>query len=76
MGKALVMTGLLIALAGIVIIGLEKGSPVNWLSWFGRLPFDIRIERESFRFYFPIGSSLLLSALVSLVIHLIKRFFN
>ena len=46
------------------------------LSWFGRLPGDIRIERESVRVYVPITSMLLLSVVLSLVLNLIRRFFG
>jgi Protein of unknown function (DUF2905) len=45
------------------------------LHWIGRLPGDIRIEKENFRFYFPITTMIILSVLVTLVIQLIKRSF-
>ena len=44
------------------------------LSWFGRLPGDIRIERETVRIYVPIVSMLLVSAGLSLVLYLARRF--
>jgi uncharacterized protein HemY len=46
------------------------------LSWFGRLPGDIRIERDSARIYIPIVSMLIVSVVLSLVLHLLRRFFN
>jgi NAD/NADP transhydrogenase beta subunit len=65
---------MLIALGvGLVLIGLLFWS--GSMSWFGRLPGDIRIERESVRIYVPIVSMLLVSAMVSLVLYLIRRFF-
>ena len=42
------------------------------LPWLGRLPGDIRIERESFRLYFPLVTCLLLSLAWSLVVWLIR----
>jgi hypothetical protein len=45
------------------------------LSWFGRLPGDIRIERDAVRVYVPIVSMLLVSLVVSLVLYLVRRFF-
>jgi hypothetical protein len=45
------------------------------LSWFGRLPGDIKIERETVRIYFPLASMLLASVVLSLVLYLIRRFF-
>ena len=58
---------------GLILIGLLLWS--GSLSWFGRLPGDIRIERESVRIYVPIVSMLVISALVSLVLYLARRFF-
>ena len=54
-------SGLLIVLLGaaVMVVGLLVWSGA--LSWFGRLPGDIRIERQSVRFYFPITSMILLS---------------
>jgi DUF2905 family protein len=65
---------MLIALGvGLILIGLLFWS--GSMSWFGRLPGDIRIERESVRIYVPIVSMLLVSVVVSLVLYLIRRFF-
>ena len=65
---------MLIALGvGLILIGLLFWS--GSMSWFGRLPGDIRIERETVRIYVPIVSMLLVSVVVSLVLYLIQRFF-
>ncbi|WP_400191505.1 DUF2905 domain-containing protein [Hymenobacter sp. B81] len=69
LGKLLVLIGLGLALLG-GIIWLGGGS---WLSWFGRLPGDIRIERPGFRFYLPLASMLLVSLLLSAVLWLWRR---
>jgi hypothetical protein len=58
---------------GVVLIGLLVWSGA--LSWFGRLPGDIRYERETVRIYVPIVSMILVSAVVSLVLYLARRFF-
>jgi hypothetical protein len=42
------------------------------LSWLGGLPGDIRIESENGRFYFPVTTCLLLSALLSLVTWIVR----
>ena len=67
--------GLLIVLLGaaVVVIGLLVWSGA--LSWFGRLPGDIRIERENARIYFPITSMILLSLALTLILNLLRRFF-
>ncbi|MGH2747015.1 MAG: DUF2905 domain-containing protein [Actinomycetota bacterium] len=43
------------------------------LSWFGRLPGDIRIENEGSRIYIPITSMLLISAALTLIVSLFRR---
>lgn len=58
---------------GLILVGLLLWS--GSLSWFGRLPGDIRIERETVRIYVPIVSMLLVSAAVSLALYLVRRFF-
>jgi hypothetical protein len=64
---------LLVGLGAVVIlVGLLVWSGA--LDWFGRLPGDIRIERESVRLYIPLVSMLLLSAAVSLLLYLFRRF--
>ena len=67
-GWVLLVLGLVIAGVGLVWI-LAPSIP-----WLGRLPGDIRIERENFRFYFPLVTCLLLSVLLSLVLWLVRRF--
>ena len=68
-------TGLLIVGLGIaaVLIGVLVMSGA--LSWFGRLPGDIRIERENVRVYVPIVSMLLVSVALSAVLWLVRRWF-
>jgi di/tricarboxylate transporter len=66
-GPLIVVLGL-----GIAVIGLLVWSGA--LSWFGRLPGDIRIERESVRIYIPILSMFILSVVLSFVLYLLNRF--
>jgi hypothetical protein len=66
LGVALAVLG-----AGLLVLGLLVWSGA--LSWFGRLPGDIRFEREGVRVYIPIISMLLLSAVLSLVFWLLRR---
>ena len=67
-------TGL--ALIGFGVVAVVIGGLVysGALSWFGRLPGDIRIEGEHSRFYFPITSMILASAVLSIVLNLVRRF--
>jgi hypothetical protein len=67
LGKGLIIAGLLLVCIGLF---LSYGGKINFL---GRLPGDIRIERESFSFFFPLGTCLLISLLFSLLLWLFKR---
>jgi hypothetical protein len=58
----LLVLGLVIAGVGLIWI-LAPSVP-----WLGRLPGDIRIEGENYRFYFPLTTCLLLSVLLSLAV--------
>jgi hypothetical protein len=64
-----------IVVAGLVIVAVGLLAWAGGLSWFGRLPGDVRIERDSVRVYAPIVSMLVLSVVASLVLYLVRRFF-
>ena len=67
LGKALVVLGLALALLGGV---LWLGGRIPWL---GRLPGDIRVDREHFKFYFPLTTCLLISILLTLLFRLLGK---
>jgi DUF2905 family protein len=58
---------------GLVLVGLLVWSGA--LSWFGRLPGDIRIERESVHVYVPLVSMLIVSVTLSLLLYVLRRLF-
>jgi hypothetical protein len=67
--------GFLIVVAGIALVVVGLLVLTGGLSWFGRLPGDIRIERGNARFYFPLASMLLVSLALTLVVSLLRRLF-
>jgi len=69
-GKWVIGIGVIIILVGIIIYFFH-----DKLSWIGRLPGDIRIEKENFKFYFPITTMILISLFGTLIIWLIRKFF-
>lgn len=68
--KYIIIAGAVIILLGVIIYFFH-----DKLNWIGRLPGDIRVEKENFRFYFPITTMILLSVFVSLLIWLWKKIF-
>jgi len=66
-GKVLIAFGLLIALAGVVLVLVGR------VPWVGRLPGDIHIQRGNFTFYFPLATSLLLTVVLTLIFYLVGR---
>ena len=66
-GKVLIVLGVILIVAGL-FLHLKGEIPL-----LGRLPGDIRIEREHFSFYFPLGTCILISAAVTLVLWLFRR---
>lgn len=66
-GKVLIILGAMVVVIGIV---LWAGFTPKWL---GRLPGDIRIEREHSAFYFPIVTCLVISVILSLIMSLFRR---
>lgn len=59
---------------GVVVILIGLVMFAGGLSWFGRLPGDIRIERENTRVFIPITTMILLSVILSLLLAVIRRF--
>jgi hypothetical protein len=69
-------TGLTLVLIGFALIALGLLAWTGALSWYGRLPGDIRVERPGVRVYVPITSMLIVSAVLTLVAALVRRFWH
>ncbi len=69
MAKTIIVIGIFIVLIGVVVWLLG-----DKLKWIGRLPGDIRIVRDNFSVYIPITTMLLLSALLSVIVWVVKQF--
>jgi len=60
-GKMLILIGIVaVAMGGLLML-------VGKISWFGKLPGDIVIQRKNFTFHFPLATSILLSVILSLL---------
>jgi hypothetical protein len=69
LGRTLLVLGAVVALVGVLFIVAERFPGLR----IGRLPGDVSIERERFRFYFPLGTSILVSILLTLALWLFGR---
>ena len=70
-GKWIIIIGIFIIFAGVIIYFFH-----DKLHWIGRLPGDIRVEKENFRFYFPITTMIIFSVLLTLIITIIKKILH
>lgn len=60
--------GRIIIILGVILIALGVLLPyVARLDFFGKLPGDIKVEKENFSFYFPIATCIVLSILLTLL---------
>ncbi|MGE5520643.1 MAG: DUF2905 domain-containing protein [Candidatus Dadabacteria bacterium] len=69
-GKYIIYFGAIIIIVGLLVYFFH-----DKLHWLGRLPGDIRVERENFKFYFPITTMILLSLILTLLINLFRKLF-
>lgn len=60
----------LVILGGILLLAGNLSGKVPWL---GRLPGDIYVEREGWKLYIPLGTSILISVVLSLLFALFRR---
>lgn len=69
LGKGLVVIGLCVVAVGVLLIVADRFPGLR----IGRLPGDISVERDGFRFSFPLGTSIVISVLLSAAFWLVSR---
>jgi hypothetical protein len=67
-GRLLIVMGIVIAVVGFLLM-LGPKLPFR----LGRLPLDFHYQRDNFNFYFPLGTSILISLLLTLIFALLNR---
>jgi hypothetical protein len=65
--------GRMLILLGLVLVALGVLWPLRPSLGLPRLPGDILIERDPFRLYVPLGTTLLISAVLSVLLWLLNR---
>ena len=67
LGKLLIIIGLVIAGIGVIFTLYPK------LPWIGKLPGDIMVEKDNFKFYFPVTTCIIISILLTLLFYLFRK---
>jgi len=68
MARWFIISGLILILIGVLIY-----LAPSLFSWFGKLPGDIRIEKENSKVFFPITSMIVISIVLTIVINIVKH---
>ena len=67
LGRLLVLVGVILAVLGMVLWVAPK------VPWLGKLPGDFVWQRGNWKVYFPLGTSILLSIVLSVLFYLFRR---
>jgi membrane protein implicated in regulation of membrane protease activity len=71
-GKTLIVIGLILCAVGLAFV-LQHKLPGSWLTWLGRIPGDISVERPGFKFYFPLATCLIVSILLTILLSIFRK---
>ncbi len=66
--KSIIVIGAVLVVVGLVLLFIQK-TP-----FLGKLPGDILIKRDSFTFFFPITTSIVISIVISLILYIVGKF--
>ena len=69
-GKYIIIFGGIIIILGLLVYFFH-----DKMHWIGRLPGDIRIEKENSRIYFPITTLIVFSILLTILVNLFRKWF-
>jgi Protein of unknown function (DUF2905) len=67
LGRLLIVAGAILVLVGVVFLLAPK------LPWLGKLPGDLSYQRGNFSVYFPLGTCILISIILTLIMYLFRR---
>lgn len=70
-GRILIVTGIILIAAGVIIY--FAGDKLGWI---GHLPGDINIRKENVRIFIPITTMITLSAIVSIILYILRKLFQ
>jgi hypothetical protein len=67
MARFLIIIGVLLVVVGVILLLAPK------VPWLGKLPLDFTYKRDNFTFYFPLGTCILLSIILSIIFALWRK---
>jgi hypothetical protein len=67
LARFLIIAGVVLVVVGVVLLLAPK------LPWLGKLPGDFTWQRGNFTFYFPLGTCILLSVILTLILYLFRK---
>ena len=67
LGRFLIAAGVILLIVGVVFLLAPK------IPWLGHLPGDISYKRGNFSFYFPLGTCILISIILTLIMYLFRK---
>jgi hypothetical protein len=67
LGRLLILIGVILVVVGAAFLLVPK------IPWLGKLPGDISYKRGNFSFYFPLGTCILISIILTLILYLFRR---
>jgi len=71
LGKILIIVGFSLVSLGVFIYFLG-----DKLSWFGNLSLDFTYKTKSTQIYAPLGSMIIISLLLSIIMNIFSKFFK
>lgn len=69
LGRFLIITGLVLVILGAGLMVFSRFK----IPFLGRLPGDILVQKKNFTFYFPLATSIIVSAILSLILYLVSK---
>jgi uncharacterized protein HemY len=70
-GKILIVAGIILIAAGLIIY--FAGDKLGWI---GHLPGDINIRKENIRIFIPVTTMILFSAVVTIILYILRKLFQ
>jgi len=67
LGRMLIILGIVIVAVGVLLLLAQK------IPYIGRLPGDIYVKKDSFTFYFPLTTCIIVSLLLTLIFWILRR---